>query len=258
MIGRMRTALTREVSRSIGNCELTHLARVPIDVAVARAQHAAYERALEDAGYDVERLPATDDMPDSVFVEDAAIVLDELAIATRPGADARRAEVPAVADALRRHRTVAALEAPATLDGGDVLRAGRRIFVGVSTRTNRDGVAQLRRLTAPFGYTVTEVIVGGCLHLKSAVTAASDSVLVVNPDWLPADAFREFERVAVHPAEPAAANVLRLHDRLIVASAYPRTAERLAARGFRVVAVDAGELAKAEGAVTCCSVIVES
>jgi len=250
-------ALTREVSPAIARCELTHQTRVPISPDVARAQHAAYERALTDAGYRVERLAAADDLPDSVFIEDIALVVDELAVITRPGAESRRAEIPAVAEALGRYRPLATIEAPGTLDGGDVLRVGTRVFVGVSTRTNADAIAQLRRLLAPHGYTVHEVAVRGCLHLKSAVTAASDEVLVVNPAWMPAGAFAGFERIDIDPRETMAANVVRLADRLIVAAAFPRTAERLAARGFRVVPVDASELAKAEGAVTCCSLILE-
>jgi dimethylargininase len=250
-------ALTREVSAAIARCELTHMARTPIDVDVARIQHAAYEGALADAGYRVERVPASEDMPDAVFIEDIAVVVDELAVVTRPGADSRRAEIPAVADALRRYRTVVSIEAPGTLDGGDVLAVGTRLFVGVSSRTNRDGVAQLRAHLEPHGYTVDEVTVSGCLHLKSAVTAAADDVVVVNPKWIPRDAFGGFERVEIDPLEPMAANVVRLADRLIVAAAFPRTAERLAARGYRVVAVDASELAKAEGAVTCCSILLE-
>lgn len=253
-----KVAFTRDVSPSIALCELTHLARVPVDVDNARAQHRAYERALADAGYRVERLPASADMPDSVFIEDIAIVVDELAIITRPGAESRRIEIPAVADALAPYRPLSAITAPGTLDGGDVLKVGRRIFVGTSTRTNRDAIAQMRGLLAPHGYTVCEIAVNGCLHLKSAVTALSDRLLLANPDWIPAGAFGEVELLAVHPDEPAAANALRLADRVVFPAAFPRTAERIAGRGFRVVAVDASELAKAEGAVTCCSLLVDS
>ncbi len=252
-----RVAVTREVSASIGRCELTHLARVPIDVDLARVQHGAYERALADAGYLVERLPAADDVPDCVFIEDIAIVVDGLAVITRPGAESRRAEIPVVAGALRRHRPLATIEAPGVVDGGDVLTIGARVYVGISTRTNREGAAQLRRLLAPHGYAVQEVTVRGCLHLKSAVTAVSDDAIVANPAWLPADAFDGFERIDVDPAEPMAANVVRLADRLIVASSHARTADRLAARGYRIVPVDASELAKAEGALTCCSLLFE-
>jgi dimethylargininase len=251
-------ALTREVSVSLGACELTHLDRVPIDVDRARAQHALYIRTLSDAGYRVEQLSSSADMPDSVFVEDIAVVVPELAIITRPGAVSRRAEVAAVAQALERYRPLASLDEPATLDGGDVMVAGRRVFIGRSSRTNAAAIAQVRRLLAPFGYTVCEVAVSDCLHLKSAVTPVADDVLLVNPRWVAPETFHGYACVAVADGEDYGANALRLRDRVIVAAAFPRTAERLAARGLTVVAVDASELAKAEGAVTCCSLIVEA
>ena len=241
----------------MAGCELTHMARVSIDVQVARAQHAAYELALRDAGYVVERLPATAEMPDSVFIEDVAVVVDELAVVTRPGAESRRAEIPVVAAALGRYRPVQAIQAPATIDGGDVLVVGRRVFVGRSTRTNGEGIAGMRRLLAPFGYTVCEVAVRGCLHLKSAVTAVRDDLLLDNPAWLDRAAFPGFEFVDVDPLEPMGANALRLRDRVVYAAAFPRTAARLAKSGVRVEPVYVSELAKAEGAVTCCSVIID-
>ena len=251
-------AITREVSPAFEACELTHLARVPIDVALARAQHAAYEHALADAGYVVEHLDADTAMPDSVFVEDMAVVFDELAIITRPGAESRRIETPLVAAALAQYRPLHAIAAPGIVDGGDVLVAGHQVFVGRSTRTNASAIDQMRRLLAPFGYTVCEVCVTGCLHLKSAVTVIDDGVLLVNPEWMDTRAFGGFEFVDVDPGEPTAANALRLADRLIASSSFPRTAERLVRRGLRLQLVDAGEVAKAEGAVTCCSLIVVS
>ena len=250
-------AITREISPAIADCELTHLARVPIDVDVARAQHRAYEQALAEAGYTIERLPADAEMPDAVFVEDVAVVFEALAIITRPGAETRRRETPAVAAALERYRPLHFIRAPATMDGGDVLRVGRHVFVGVSTRTNVEAVAQMRRILAPHGYIVCEVAVRGCLHLKSAVTALADDLLLVNERWAPPASFPEFDLVSVDPNEPSAANALRLDDRIIFPTAFPRTAARLEQRGLRVVFVDASELAKAEGAVTCCSLLVD-
>lgn len=258
MSGMTPVAVTRAVSSSLATCELTHLSRVPIDVDRARAQHHAYEDALRAAGYDVQRLSATADMPDSVFIEDIALVFDELAVITRPGAESRRREMPAVAAALATYRSLRHIEAPATVDGGDVLVAGRRVFVGLSTRTNADAVSQLRRILAPHGYAVCEVSVRECLHLKSAVTCVDSEVLLLNPNWGPAVAFRDFEIVEVDPREPCAANALRLRDRLIFPEAFPWTADRLRARGLRVETVDASELAKAEGAVTCCSLLVDN
>jgi dimethylargininase len=246
----------------MASCQLTHVPRVPIDLGLAREQHRAYELALANAGYQVERIvdgPGVGaDMPDRVFVEDIAVVFDELAIVTRPGAESRRAEVPAVADVLGRYRPLRFIDAPGTVDGGDVLLAGRRVFVGRSSRTNEAGILQLRRFLGPLGYTVCDLEVGGCLHLKSAVTSLAGDLLLVNPQWVDASTFVGFVCVEVDPLEPSAANALQLDDRVLVPASFPRTADRLAARGLRVQTVDASEVAKAEGAVTCCSLIVPS
>jgi dimethylargininase len=248
-------AITREISPAIERCELTYLEREPIDFVLARRQHDDYERLLRNAGCAVRRLAASDDMPDSVFVEDIAVVFDELAIISRPGAESRRAETAAVADALSAHRTLVCIEPPGTIDGGDVLIVGKRVFVGESARTNAAAISQMGRHLAPHGYTVHIVPVRGCLHLKSAVTAVSTDTLLVNRDWVPAERLRPFQLLDVHPAEPHAANSLLLGDEVIFSSAFPRTRARLEGRGVRVVDVDLSELAKAEGGVTCCSLI---
>jgi dimethylargininase len=250
-------AITRAVSPALGACELTHLARVSIDVELARAQHRAYETALIEAGCLVERLDTSADMPDSVFVEDIAVVFDELAIITRPGADSRRRERPAVSEALAAYRPLQVIQPPGTIDGGDVLVAGRRVFVGRSSRTNEPAVVQMRQLLEPLGYTITDTVVRGCLHLKSAVTVLADDVLLVNRAWIDEARFNGFTLVDVDPSEPSAANALRLDDRIILSSSFPRTAARIAQRGLRTHMVDATEVAKAEGAVTCCSLIVK-
>jgi len=249
-------AITRAISPALADCELTHLERVPIDVERAREQHRAYEEALIEAGYLVERLDTSPQMPDSVFVEDIAIVFDELAIVTRPGAESRRQETTAVAEALAAYRPLHVIQSPATVDGGDILVAGRTVVAGRSSRTNEAAVVQLRQILAPLGYVVSDTVVRGCLHLKSAVTWLGDDLLLANPDWIDAAAFSRFRIVEVDPSEPAAANALRLHDRVIFSSSYPKTAERIARAGCRLHLVDASELAKAEGAVTCCSLIV--
>jgi dimethylargininase len=254
----MTIAITREVSATIERCELAHLARQPIDPARARAQHAAYEECLRRAGCEVVRLPEAPDMPDAVFVEDAAVVLDELAVITRPGAASRRAETAAVAEALAPRRPLVTLAAPATLDGGDVLRVDRTLYVGRTARTSAEGAAALRAAVAPFGYRVVEVPVEGCLHLKSAATLAAEHLLLVQPEWVDVCAFDPaLETVSVDPAEPYAANVLLVRGTVIAPAEFPRTRERLEARGAHVAAVEVSELAKAEGAVTCCSLLVE-
>ena len=251
----MLMALTRDVSSSIQQCALTHLAREPIDLERARAQHAAYEWALVDAGCTVRRLGTSDALPDSVFIEDVAVVCDEVAIVTRPGAKARRAETTAVGEWLSRVRPVRVIEAPATLDGGDVLIVGRQVFVGISARTNENGAVQLRHLLAPHGYDIVAVPVDGCLHLKSAVTAVSEKALLINRSWTAAAAFEAFTLIEVDPGEPYAANVLAVAGRVLYPASFPRTRQRLEEHGLDVRTLEVDELARAEGALTCCSLI---
>ena len=255
----MRTlAIIRDVSPAIARCELTHLARVAIDYATARRQHDEYAKTLASLGCSVQRVGADAAMPDSVFIEDAAVVFAELAIVARPGAVSRRLETTAVAAALEPYRTLEWIHAPGTIDGGDVLVVGRTVFVGLSGRTNQEGVDQFRRILSPIGYDVRPVVVRRCLHLKSAATAVNDETLLVNRAWAPTDAFTSFEIVDVDPAESSGANIMRVNDRLLYSAGFPRTRERLERRGFEVATVDVSELAKAEGAVTCCSLILET
>jgi len=253
----MPTAITRKVSPTITRCELTHLQRELIDVSRALAQHEAYEQALADLGCRVVSLAAEPGLPDSVFIEDTAVVLDQLAVVMRPGAASRRAETPAVARVLAEYRPIATIEAPGTLDGGDVLRVGRRVFVGLSVRSNREGIEQLRTLLSPHGYEVEALLVTGCLHLKSAVTQVASEVILLNPEWVNPAAFDRYKRIELDPSEPYAANGLLIGDAVLYPTAFPRTAARLDGAGIRLVPVDVSELAKAEGAVTCCSLILE-
>jgi dimethylargininase len=254
----MLIALTREVSSSIADCQLTHLARVPIDVDRARAEHAAYERALEQLGCTITRLAAAADMPDAVFIEDTALVLDEVAVITRPGAESRRAETRAVAQTLREWRPVVEITAPARLDGGDVVRIGRRLFVGVGPRSNDRAVEQLGQLLAPFGYTVHGVEFRGCLHLKTAATLIAEDLLLINPEWVTPATFVGAQTLAIDHAEPYAANALMLGDRVIHGDSFHRTRRKLESAGVTVVPVPAGELAKAEGGVTCCCLLIHT
>ncbi|MBM3286578.1 MAG: dimethylargininase [Candidatus Eisenbacteria bacterium] len=249
-------ALTREISPRIAEGELTFLARQPVDLARAREQHRRYEAALASLGAAIARLPPLPDSPDGVFVEDVAVVLDELAVLTLPGAASRRAEVDSVAEGLAAHRRVLRIESPGTLDGGDVLLAGKTLFVGRSRRTNEAGIAQLRELTATHGYRVAPVPVHGCLHLKSAATRVAPRTLLVNPAWIDLAPMSDLTLIEVDAAEPHGANALLLGETLLYSEGYPRTQEKLAALGIRVQALDLSELAKVEGAVTCCSLVI--
>jgi len=254
----MWIAITRPVSPSLARCELTYLAREPIDVARAAAQHAGYEDLLRSLGATVVAVSAAPECPDAVFIEDTAVVLDELAVITRPGAPSRRPETAPVASALAAYRPVHSLAAPATLDGGDVLQLDHTLYVGRWGRTNEHGIEQLRTVVAPFGYKVVPVEFTGCLHLKSAVTALADGLLLLNPACVAAASFPDCEAVAVDEREPAAANALRVEGTVVFPSHFPRTRDRLVERGLRVALTDCSELAKAEGGVTCCSLILSA
>ncbi len=251
----MIVALTREPARALDACELTYREREPIDAAAAAAQHRGYREALEACGARVVTLPPVEGLPDSVFVEDTAIVLDEVAVLTRPGVESRRGEVSLNEPEVARLRSVVRVEPPATLEGGDVLRLGRTLYVGLSPRTNAEGAAALRRLAAPHGYEVLTVELRDCLHLKTGCSGLDEETLLVNPDWVDAAVFRGREVVAVDASEPWAANVLCVGGPVCVSSAFPRTAEMLAARGYDVRAVEVSEFAKAEGGMTCMSLL---
>lgn len=253
----MLVALTRSVSPSIVDCELTHLERQPIDFAGAAAEHAEYERRLAELGATVRRLPAEPSLPDAVFVEDAAVVVDELAVITRPGAESRRAETATVALQLAEYRRCVAIEPPGTLDGGDVLVVDRDVYVGRSTRSNDAGMEQLRRTLAPLGYRVTPVPVTRCLHLKSAVTCVAGRTLLLNPDWIAPETFQGYRQLSVDPREPCAANALAIGGAILFPAQHVRTRARLAAAGLEVIAVRMTEMAKAEAGMTCCSILLE-
>jgi dimethylargininase len=251
-------ALTRAVPQSISRCELTHLARAPIDYARAASEHNAYEEALVSLGCRLHRLPDTPDLPDSVFVEDTAVVLDHVAIITRPGAESRRSETATVAAALQAFRPLRYIVAPGTLDGGDVLRVGSTLFVGTTPRTNIEGATQLAAAAARDGMTVRQADVSGCLHLKSAVTLVRSHppAVLLNPEWVNPSLFEGSEILHVDALEPSAANALLVGETVLCATGYPRTRERLEKAGVRTMAVPAGELAKAEGGLTCGCVLV--
>lgn len=254
----MLIAITREISSRIAECELTHLVREPIDIERARVQHRQYEMLLRELGCELIQLPAELDLPDSVFVEDTAIVLDELAVITRPGAESRRAETRSIADVLKHYRKLFHIESPGTLDGGDVLRVNKTLYVGRSARSNLQGIEQLRRLLAPFDYSVIAVELHDCLHLKTAVTQVADDALLINRNWVDAGVFDSIHLIDVGPSEPFGANAVRIGKTLVYPDAFPQTRERLEAHGISVRTVNASELAKAEGGVTCCSLVFKA
>jgi dimethylargininase len=248
-------AITRPVSQTIDRCELTNLERLPIDLKRAIVQHRGYEETLKSLGLEVITLPEEPDLPDAVFVEDAAVVLDECAIITRPGVDSRKPETVSVARTLAAYRSLHTIQAPGTLDGGDVLVTGKRIWVGLASRSNQSAVNQMQTFLERYGYAVHGVPVTGCLHLKSAVTQVAKDTLLINPDWVDRVNFPGMKCIEIDPSEPYGANALLVGDTVIYQPAYPRTRLRLETAGIHPLLVDQSELAKAEGALTCCSII---
>lgn len=251
-------AIVRAPTDALARCELTHLVREPLDVERARHQHAAYVALLRELGTEVVELPADPDLPDAVFVEDIAVVLDELAVVTNPGAASRRPEIPAVAAALAPYRPLVHLTPPATLDGGDVLRIDRTLFIGRSRRTNQAGVDRLADAVGPHGYAVRPVRLGDCLHLKSGCTYLGNGVVLANPAWVDIRRFEDCRVVEVAPDEPRAANTFRVGDTTVMAAGFPATAARIAAAGFHVRTVALSELQKAEAGGSCMSLVFRS
>lgn len=254
MTGSAPTAITRSHGPELARCELTHLARAPIDFSLALDQHRNYQRALRSAGYRVVELPADPTLPDGVFVEDTAIVLDEVAVLTAPKPPSRRLEIDSIEAALAPFRSIERLPANAYLEGGDVLRMGRTLFVGLSARTGEAGIQALEGIVRPYGYTVVPVRVTGCLHLKSACCALDDRTILLNRDWIDTAPFSAFRFLDV--VEPFGANVLRLSDSILVSTAYPATVGRIRGLGYRAVVLDVSELHKAESGLTCMSLLV--
>ena len=251
----MLTAITRDINIDMGNCELTFLPRVPIDADLALQQHQQYRSTLSSLGCEVVTMPTEPGLADSLFVEDTALVLDEIAVMCLPGAESRRPEVAGVRDVLQQYRTLASIQPPGTLDGGDLFRIGKVIYAGLSGRSNKSGIEQLRNIVADYGFAVETVETTKCLHLKSAVSEVAPGSLLINPDWIDGSAFRNYELINVDDEEPHAANALLVGSSVIFPSSFPRTMEKLLQRGINVTPVDVSEVQKAEGGVTCCSLI---
>jgi len=247
----MLVALTNDVSPEI----VSVYGEVDFELAVR--QQDEYCAALVRAGARVERLAVNSHYPDGCFIEDTAIVFDELAVVTNMTAEWRRGEPAAIENALAGYRDVARLSGAAVIDGGDVLRTGRELFVGLSARTNRRAFEELKRILGPFGYSVAAVGVKGCLHLKTACTALDERTLLVNPAWVDTELFSGFELLAVPEGEPLAANTLRVNDTLFLQAGYPKTIEIVRERHERTEVLDMSEFSKADGSLTCLSLVFE-
>jgi dimethylargininase len=254
----MLSALTRGVSPTIGDCKLTFIKRERIDVAAAARQHEAYKQCLTKMGVQITSLVLMPEAPDAVFIQDTAVVVDEVAVVATMGAACRAEEVESVAQALSSHRPLKRLSPPATLEGGDVVRIGRTLYVGDSGRTNREGIRQLSDILAPYDYQVIPVGVRGCLHLSTGCSYLGHGLMLLNPVWVDAAPFQQFEILEVPETEPWSANTIAVGDTVLLASAFERTCALVQERGLNVIATDISELQKAEGALTCMSLMFDA
>jgi dimethylargininase len=254
----MLRAITHKVSPKIAECEVTFVDRSPIDLQVAVRQHDTYCDVLKKLGVNVKELSENELYPDSCFVEDTAFVVDELAIICSMGTPSRRGETMLIERELSKYREIAHISLPATIEGGDVLRIGKKIFVGQSSRTNLEGIKELERILAPYGYDVAYVRAEGSLHLKTACTAIDEETLFVNPAWIELDAFKGFNLVPTPTEEPWAANILRVGTTVCIQPGFPRAVELIKRVAERVEIIDMSELGKAEAGLTCSSIIFES
>jgi dimethylargininase len=254
----MLRALTHKVSARIAQCQLTFVDRAPIDLQLAVRQHDDYRAVLKKLGVVVKDLSENESHPDSCFVEDTAIVLDELAIICSMGVSSRRGETRLIERELSKYREIARISLPATIEGGDVLRIGKKIFVGQTSRTNLEGVEELARISEPYGYRVVKVRTTGSLHLKSACTAIDEETLFVNPEWVEHDAFGDFNLIYTPLEEPWSANILRIGTTVCIQAGFPRAVELIERMVERVEVIDISELRKAEAGLTCSSIIFES
>jgi dimethylargininase len=248
-------ALTHFPPAIIDRGQRTHVARTSIDYDLAVRQHESYCRLLRRCGAKVRTLDVNRDSPDCVFIEDTAIVLDEVAVLASMGTDARRGETVGIEPELREHREVHRVEWPAKLEGGDVLPVGRTLLVGLSSRTNSAGVHALESIVSRYGYRVSAVPVHGCLHLKTACTALPDNSLLVNGAWLDTEALEGFQLIPIPEDEPWAANALPIGKYVCIPAEHVQTTALIRDRGFEVVTVELSEFAKAEGGITCLSLL---
>ncbi len=251
----MLLGLTHVVSPKIDTGELTYINREAVDFALAQQQHEQYCRMLASLGVEVTMLDGNRNLPDSCFVEDTAIVLDEIAIITSMGTASRRSEPEAVEQELSKYRETISIQLPATIEGGDVLRVGKTLFVGHSSRTNMLAISALADIVKQFGYIVVPILVTGCLHLKTACTAILGDVLLVNSDWIDTAPLQSYTLVSVAPDEPWAANTIRVGDTICAQADFPKTLERIQKFSAHVELVNISEFRKVEAGLSCLSIL---
>ena len=252
----MLIALTHTVSPSLAEGEVTFIDRQTVDYELALQQHATYCNALEKCGVEVKRLSVNPDSPDSCFIEDTAIVVDEVIIVTTIGSPARQHESRNVAPELARYGEIIHIQLPATIDGGDVLRIGRRLYVGVSGRTNSQGFHELAQILQQWNYEVIPVELKSCLHLKTACTAINEETVLLNPHWVAPEVFSDYNVLSVPEEEGWAANTIRVGNTVFLQYGFPETLKLVEKYHDSIVTLDISEFRKVEAGLSCLSIIL--
>jgi len=253
---RISHAITRSISDRFQEAVTLAPALEPINVSLARKQHSAYVAALRFLGLTVTELPPLAEHPDCCFVEDCAIYAEGVALITQLGAPSRQGEESTVADALAPFARIERMTAPATLDGGDCMRVGKRWYVGQSARTNAAGIAKVRAVFEPLGFEIDEVPLNNVLHLKCVCSPLGDNCILLAHGSLPRHTFRGVEVVEIPEDETYAANCVRVHDTVLVSRGFPNAATALKAAGFTVLPLEMSEIKKADGSLTCLSILL--
>jgi dimethylargininase len=248
-------AITRGVSRHIGDCQLTHRSREEVNYEKACSQLEQYCELLGSWGVNLMPVAASDSHPDCCFVQDTAVVLDEVCVIAGMGAETRLGEVAEVEKLVAPLRKIRHILLPATLDGGDVVQFGKRLFVGLSTRTNARGIAALAEIVECFGYTVIPVVVNGGLHLTTGCGIVNDETVLLNPRWLDSFAFSGLRQLYVPEDEPWAANTIRVEDDVCLEEGAPQTVDLVQPYAGNISILDISEFRKAEGSLSCLSLI---
>ncbi len=249
-----RYTITRKPGENFAKGITTFKDEIPPSYELMVKQHETYVKTLRSFGLEVIVLDPLPEYPDAHFVEDTAVVTPAVAIITNPGAESRKGEADAIAPVLARYRKTVRIQAPGTLDGGDVLMVGTHFFIGLSERTNQEGTEQLGRILETYGNTWTMVPVVTGLHFKSSVNYVGKNILLVTEDFVDLDELKDYEKIIVDKDEAYACNTLLANDRLITPKGFPRTRKKLEAIGLEIVELDVSEVRKMDGGLTCLSI----
>lgn len=250
----MLEVLTHVPSSNLNNCELTYLDSERIDIKKALIEHNSYCNMIKECGANVNIIEDNIDLADSVFVEDPIIVFDEVAIVTSMGVESRRKESQVLKDYFSKIREIKEIKLPSKIEGGDVLVIDKKVFVGLSPRTNESAIEELKNILKPYGYIVQSVKVDGCLHLKTGCTALDDKTILLNPNWVDVEVFSDYKIINIPSDEPFGANIMKINEYICMNEAFPKSIELVKALGYKVKTTDISEFVKAEAGLTCMSV----